>query len=71
MLFRNAFPDIHQHIHELVAEGNTSKDIAELLQLSLKTVEAHRAQILERLHLEDVTGLVRFAVRVGLITAES
>ena len=60
-----------REILQLVAEGNTSKEIAERLQLSLKTVEAHRAQILDRLHLDDVTGLVRFAVRVGLITSES
>ena len=60
-----------REILQLVAEGNTSKEIAERLQLSLKTVEAHRAQIMERLHIDDVTGLVRFAVRVGLITSES
>jgi DNA-binding NarL/FixJ family response regulator len=60
-----------REILQLVAEGNTSKEIAEQLQLSFKTVEAHRAQIMERLGLQDVTGLVRFAVRVGLVTPEA
>jgi len=59
-----------REILQLVAEGHTSKEIAERLQLSFKTVEAHRSQIMERLNLTDVTGLVRFAVRVGLITSE-
>jgi DNA-binding NarL/FixJ family response regulator len=59
-----------REILQLVAEGHTSKAIAERLGLSFKTVEAHRAQIMERLGLGDVTGLVRFAVRVGLVIPE-
>ena len=60
-----------REILQLVAEGNTSKDIASRLLLSFKTVEAHRAQIMERLGVHDVAGLVRFAVRVGLVNSES
>lgn len=60
-----------REILQLVAEGHTSKEIAERLQLSFKTVEAHRAQIMERLNLQDVTGLVRFAVRVGLVMPDA
>jgi len=59
-----------REILQLVAEGKSSKDIAVLLDLSTKTVEAHRAQIMERLGLHDVTALVRFAIRVGLISPE-
>ncbi len=59
-----------REILQLVAEGNTSKEIAERLGLSLKTVEAHRAQIMERLGVRDLAGLVRFAVRVGLVAPE-
>jgi DNA-binding NarL/FixJ family response regulator len=59
-----------REILQLVAEGHTSKAIAERLGLSFKTVEAHRAQIMDRLGLGDVTGLVRFAVRVGLVFPE-
>jgi DNA-binding NarL/FixJ family response regulator len=60
-----------REILQLVAEGNTSKEVAERLGLSFKTVEAHRAQIMERLNLQDVTALVRFAVRVGLVMPEA
>jgi DNA-binding NarL/FixJ family response regulator len=59
-----------REILQLVAEGNTSKEIAEQLGLSFKTVETHRTQIMERLGVHDLAGLVRFAVRVGLVTPE-
>jgi DNA-binding NarL/FixJ family response regulator len=60
-----------REILQLVAEGHTSKEIAKRLGLSFKTVEAHRSQIMERLGLNDLTGLVRFAVRVGLVIPET
>jgi len=50
-----------------VARG---KEIAQRLGLSAKTVEAHRAQLMERLDVHDLAGLVRFAVRVGLVRTE-
>ena len=59
-----------REILQLVAEGHTSKAIAQRLGVSFKTVEAHRAQIMERLNLHDLAGLVRFAVRAGLVLAE-
>ncbi len=59
-----------REVLQLVAEGNTSKDIADRLGVSFKTVEAHRAQIMERLGLHDVAGLVRFAMRMGLVRPE-
>jgi DNA-binding NarL/FixJ family response regulator len=60
-----------REILQLVAEGQTTKDIARLLNLSVKTVETHRAQLMERLDIHDVPGLVRFAIRVGLIQPTS
>ena len=60
-----------REILQLVAEGKSSKEIASLLNLSIKTVESHRGQIMERLGVHDVTGLVRFAIRVGLVSPES
>jgi DNA-binding NarL/FixJ family response regulator len=60
-----------REILQLVAEGKSSKEVAVLLDLSIKTVESHRAQIMERLGIHDVTGLVRFAIRVGLVSPES
>jgi len=59
-----------REILQLVAEGHTSKDIAQRLALSFKTVEGHRAQVMERLGIHDLAGLVRFAVRAGLVTSE-
>lgn len=59
-----------REILQLVAEGNSTKDIARMLELSVKTVEAHRSEIMARLDIHDVTGLVRFAVRHGLVSPE-
>lgn len=58
-----------RNILQLIAEGYSTKDIAEKLFLSVKTIEAHRANIMDRLDIRDVPGLVRFAIRVGLIEA--
>ena len=54
---------------KLVAEGRTNQEIANQLVLSVKTVQAHRANVMEKLGLHDVTHLVRFAIRHGLIPA--
>lgn len=53
-----------------VAEGRSTKEIAFELSLSVKTVETHRAQIMERLGIRDVAGLVRYAMRTGLVPPE-
>lgn len=58
-----------RNILQLIAEGHSTKNIADKLFLSVKTVEAHRANIMDRLNIRDVPGLVRFAIRVGLIQA--
>lgn len=60
-----------REILQLIAEGHTTKDMAQRLSLSVKTVETHRAQLMERLDIHDVPGLVRFAIRVGLIHQDS
>lgn len=60
-----------REVLQMVAEGNTSREVAEKLEVSPRTVEAHRADIMDRLGIRDVTGLVRFAVRAGLITPRS
>jgi len=59
-----------REILQLVAEGKSTKEIASSLDLSIKTVEAHRAQIMERLDIHEVAGLVRYAIRVGLVSPE-
>jgi len=53
----------------LVAEGHRTREIARRLRLSVKTVESHRGEIMKRLKIHDVVSLVRYAMRVGLITA--
>jgi DNA-binding NarL/FixJ family response regulator len=57
-----------REILQLVAEGRSTKEVARLLDLSIKTVESHRAQIMDRLDVHDLAGLVRYAVRTGLIS---
>jgi DNA-binding NarL/FixJ family response regulator len=54
----------------LVAEGRTNQEIANQLIISIKTVQAHRANMMEKLGLQDITQLVRFAIAHGLITSE-
>lgn len=60
-----------REILQLIAEGKTSKEIAIELGVSFKTVETHRAQLMERLDIHDIAGLVRCAMRLGLISAET
>jgi DNA-binding NarL/FixJ family response regulator len=55
---------------KLVAEGHTNQEIADQLVLSIKTVQAHRANVMEKLGLNDITHLVRFAIRHKLIPPE-
>jgi DNA-binding NarL/FixJ family response regulator len=55
---------------QLIAEGQTTKAIALILKVSPKTVEYHRAQLMERLGIFDIPGLVRFALQVGLIARD-
>lgn len=56
-----------KEILTLVAEGTTNQEIAERLYISVKTVQTHRAHIMEKLNLHDRTMLVRYAIRKGLI----
>lgn len=60
-----------REILQLVAEGHGTREIAARLGLSVKTVESHRSQLMDRLGIHDVPGLVRFAIRVGLVSADA
>ncbi len=62
-----ALTEREREVLQLIAEGLTSKEIATQLGVSLKTVEAHRANLMEKLDIHKVSGLVRFAIREGLI----
>lgn len=59
--------DRERQVLQLVAEGKTSKEIASLLCISIKTAESHRSNIMDKLNIHDVAGLVRYAIRNGLI----
>ena len=59
-----------KEILQLIAEGRSTKEIAHRLGLSVKTVETHRAQLMQRIGIRDVPGLVRYALRSGLIQAD-
>ena len=57
-----------REILQLIAEGKSTREMAERLHLSIKTVETHRAQIMQRLEIYDVAGLTRYAIRTGIIS---
>jgi DNA-binding NarL/FixJ family response regulator len=59
-----------REILQLIAEGQNTKGIAEILKVSPKTIEYHRMKLMDCLNVHDVPGLVRFALRVGLIPQE-
>jgi DNA-binding NarL/FixJ family response regulator len=56
-----------REVLQLVAEGRTSKEIATLLNVSVKTAESYRANIMEKLDIHETAGLVRYAIRRGLV----
>jgi DNA-binding NarL/FixJ family response regulator len=56
-----------REILQLIAEGHTTKQIARRLHIGVKTVETHRAQLMERLDIHNIAGLVRYAIRSGII----
>jgi two-component system response regulator NreC len=60
--------DRERHVYQLLAEGNSNKEIAGLLNLSLHTVETHRSRIMEKLELHSAAELVLSAVRRGIVS---
>ncbi len=60
-----------REVLQLIAEGHSTKDIARKLNLSIKTVETHRGELMNRLDIHEVAGLVRYAIRTGLVTPDS
>lgn len=57
-----------REVVQLIAEGHSTKEVARRLDLSVKTVETHRTQLMKQLDIHEVTGLVRYALRQGLIS---
>lgn len=67
---KNALTPREQEILKLIAEGKTNQQIADILIISLKTVQTHRAHIMEKLDMHDRTELVKYAIRKGIISLE-
>ena len=59
-----------REVLQLIAEGSTTRQMAQMMGVSAKTIETHRTQLMERLDIHDIAGLVRFAIRTGLVSAE-
>jgi len=59
-----------REVLQLVAEGDTTREIARKLAVSAKTVEMHRGQLMAALDIHDIAGLVRYAIRTGVISPE-
>jgi DNA-binding NarL/FixJ family response regulator len=59
-----------KEVLQLIAEGNSTREIAEKLFISIKTVETHRSQIMKNLEIKDIPGLVKYAIKKGLIFPE-
>ena len=60
-----------RQVLQLLAEGTNTKEIGAVLKISAKTVETHRMHLMGRLKIHDVPGLVRFAIRSGLVSSQS
>jgi DNA-binding NarL/FixJ family response regulator len=56
-----------RQVLQMVGEGNSSKDVARLLGISAKTAESHRARLMRKLDIHETAGLVRYAIRNGLV----
>ncbi len=59
-----------REVLQLIAEGQTNREIAHTLGISVKTVETHRMKLMKRLDIHDIAGLVRYAIRKGLVSLE-
>ena len=60
-----------REVLQLIAEGHSTKDMAQRLNLSVKTIETHRTELMHRLGIHDVAGLVRYAIRTGIVTPDT
>jgi DNA-binding NarL/FixJ family response regulator len=69
--FRRPLTLRQREILQLIAEGHTTKDIASILNVSHKTVETHRARLMESVGVHDIAGLVRYAVRIKCIRVDN
>lgn len=67
---RNKLTQRQQDVFKMIVEGHTNKEVADSLKISVKTVDAHRATVMTRLQIHDLAGLVKYAIRTGLISLD-
>jgi DNA-binding NarL/FixJ family response regulator len=67
---RDSLTSRQHEILQMIVEGKNTKQIALTLEISVKTVESHRAQLMKRLRVRDIAGLVRHALRLGIVTLD-
>jgi len=67
----SALTSKQREVLQLVAEGKSNKEIASALSISAKTVEAHRAQIMDKLQIHSTAGLTKYAIREGLTSLDT
>jgi DNA-binding NarL/FixJ family response regulator len=60
-----------REILQLIAESKTNKEIARILGVSLNTIDNHRTQLMGRLNIHDIAGLVRYAIAIGLVSPDN
>ncbi len=68
---KNPLTPRQREVLQLVAEGNSTKQIAKKLGISVKTVEMNRGQIMDALDIRDIAGLTRYAIRMGIVTSDA
>ena len=66
---RDPLTSRERQVLQLIAEGKTTKEIAVILGVSVKTAESHRSKLMEKLDIHSAAGLVRYAIRRGLVVA--
>jgi two-component system, NarL family, response regulator NreC len=66
---RNPLSSRERQVLQLVAEGKTTKEIAVILSITVKTAESHRSKLMEKLDIHSTAGLVRYAIRCGFVVA--
>ena len=59
-----------REVVQLIAEGYTTREIAKKLNVSVKTIDTHRTQIMDRLNIHDIASLVRYAIRMGIVNLD-
>ena len=63
-----ALTDRERTVLELLADGKSAKEIAEIIEMSVKTVDARRRRIMQKLGIESIAELVKYAIRLGITT---